>query len=526
MGSAKNAAIPLDLVRKPNSVQEKIKTLDELSNISMSARDMGKKVILAHGVFDLVHMGHVRHLESSKEEGDILIVTITPDEFVNKGPGRPVFSSDLRAEMLAALQCVDWVGINQWSSSELLINMIKPNIYVKGSDYSNEGEDITGKIKLEKDAVVKNGGKVIFTDEVTFSSSSLINQHLNIFEPPVVEYLSQIDRDKYLKKSMEAIDSIKDMNILFIGETIIDEYQYAKPMGKSAKENIISSAHVGREVFAGGVIAAANHVADFVNKVDIITILGEREPYLNLVNDTLRDNVNINTLWRSGIPTIRKCRYVDPGHMKKLFEVYHFDDTPLNGKIELQLSEMIEDRAGNYDLVVVTDFGHGMLTKKSIDILQSKSKFLAINAQSNSANLGYNLITKYKKSDFVCIDAPEARLSMSDRYTDLGLLINDKLSKSIDCKNFIVTHGERGCVTWSLEKGISQVPAFTSQVVDTVGAGDAFLSVTAPIVAAGNDIEIAGFIGNTVGALKVGIVGHRKSVEKIPVQKYVTTLLK
>ena len=526
MGSAKNAAIPLDLVRKPHSYQEKIKSIDDLSNISSSARDMNKKVVLAHGVFDLVHLGHVRHLEAAKKEGDILIVTITPDEFVNKGPGRPVFNANLRSEMLAALQCVDWVGINKWSSSELLIKMIKPDVYVKGSDYTNEGEDITGKIKVEKDAVKNNGGKVIFTDEITFSSSSLINQNLNIFEPPVVEYLSNIDRDKHLDKSLNAIESIKDMNILFIGETIIDEYQYAKPMGKSAKENIISSAHVGREVFAGGVIAAANHVADFVKNVDIITILGEREPYLNLVNDTLRENVNINTLWRSGMPTIRKCRYVDPGHMKKMFEVYHFDDTPLYGKVEDQLTEMIHDRASNYDLVVVTDFGHGMFTQKSINKLEKYSKFLAVNAQSNSANLGYNLITKYKKTDYICIDAPEARLSMSDRYTDLGILINNKLSNSIDCNNFIVTHGEKGCVTWSGQAGISQVPAFTSQVVDTVGAGDAFLSVTSPIVAAGNDIDIAGFIGNIVGALKVGIVGHRKSVEKIPVQKYLTTLLK
>ncbi len=232
MGNAKNAAIPLDLVRKPNSYQEKIKSIEDLSNISSSARDMNKKVVLAHGVFDLVHLGHVRHLESAKKEGDILIVTITPDEFVNKGPGRPVFNANLRSEMLAALQCVDWVGINKWSSSETLINMIKPDFYVKGSDYTNEGEDLTGKIKVEKDAVKNNGGKVIFTDEITFSSSSLINQNLNIFEPPVVEYLSNIDRDAHLKKSLSALESIKDMNILFIGETIIDEYQYAKPMGK------------------------------------------------------------------------------------------------------------------------------------------------------------------------------------------------------------------------------------------------------------------------------------------------------
>ena len=130
-------AIPLDLVRSPNCARDKIKSLEKLSEISHASRSLGKKVVLAHGVFDLVHMGHVRHLEAAKKAGDILIVTITPDNLINKGPGRPVFTELLRAEMLAALESIDWVGVSDWPSAEQLIDMIHPDVYVKGSDYKS-----------------------------------------------------------------------------------------------------------------------------------------------------------------------------------------------------------------------------------------------------------------------------------------------------------------------------------------------------------------------------------------------------
>jgi rfaE bifunctional protein nucleotidyltransferase chain/domain len=526
MSPSEAAAIPLDIARTPQRARDKIKSLHELAAITAALKARGKSVVLAHGVFDLVHMGHVRHLEAAAAEGDVLIVTITPDEFVNKGPGRPVFTASLRAEMLAALGCTGWVGINEWPSAEQLLDLIKPNVYVKGSDYSNEEEDLTGKIRMEREAVERHGGRVVYTDDITFSSSSLINRHLNVFEPEVMEYLGGLDKETHLARALGALDRIKDMRVLLVGEAIIDEYLYAKPMGKSAKENIIASRYSGREVFAGGVIAAANHVADFVKDVEVVTILGERDSYQNLIRDTIRDNVTVHSLYRPGLPTIRKSRYVDPGHMRKLFEVYHFDDTPLNGVLEKQLCDMIGDRARDFDVVIVTDFGHGMMTPKAIRTTMDASPFLAVNAQSNSANHGYNMITRYNRADYVCIDAPEAQLATGDRFSDIEDVISGGLAHAIDCDRFVVTHGQNGCVTYKRNHGPRRVPAFTRQVVDTVGAGDAFLAVTSPVVAGGADMETAGFIGNAVGALKVGIVGHRQSVEKIPVQKYITTLLK
>ena len=90
----------------------KILTLDELAVRAQQLKGQGKKVVLCHGTFDLMHAGHIRHMQRAKEEGDVLLVTVTADAYVNKGPGRPVFNEQLRAEYIAALACVGYVAIN------------------------------------------------------------------------------------------------------------------------------------------------------------------------------------------------------------------------------------------------------------------------------------------------------------------------------------------------------------------------------------------------------------------------------
>jgi sugar/nucleoside kinase (ribokinase family) len=146
--------------------------------------------------------------------------------------------------------------------------------------------------------------------------------------------------------------------------------------------------------------------------------------------------------------------------------------------------------------------------------------------QSNAGNFGFNLITKYPRANYVCLDAPEARLAISTKDADLASVATAALRERVDVDRIILTHGRHGCVTFDAAKGISHVPAFTRRVVDTMGAGDAFLAVTAPLASISDEMDMVGFIGNAVGAIKVGIVGHRKAVEKVPTLKYIQTLLK
>jgi bifunctional ADP-heptose synthase (sugar kinase/adenylyltransferase) len=453
------------------------------------------------------------------------VVTVTADQFVNKGPGRPVFNEALRAEMLAALAYVDWVAINPSADAVSALAAIKPATYVKGQDYQNPEGDVTGKITAERAAVESHGGCLAFTNEVSFSSSELINRHLNVFEPHVREHLSALRRAGGLEEILASIERIRDYRVVVVGDAIIDEYVYVMPIGKSSKENMIATRFQDRELFAGGVFAAANHVASFCAEVDIVTSLGAQRSHEELIRETLRPNVRLHNVLRPGAPTTRKRRFVDPTYMRKLFEVYFIDDDPMPTELQRKVDEKVAETIDGADVVIVTDFGHGLLGKSSIDLLTRKASFLAVNCQSNSANMGFNLITRYPRADYVCVDAPEARLAVSDRVSNAGDLAK-RLLDVVDCPKVIVTQGKHGCVTYERGGIVHTIPAFTKNVIDTVGAGDAFLSVTAPLAAAGGPMHQIGFIGNVVGALKVQIVGHRQFIEKPDLVKSITGLLK
>ena len=201
----------------------KIKTLDELAAALERERAQGRRVVLCHGVFDLLHPGHIRHLEAARRHGDLLVVTITPDRFVNKGPGRPVFNQRLRAESVAALASVDHVAITESPTAVEAIRRFSPAVYVKGSEYADAAADLTGMIDDERVAVEAGGGRVYFTNEITFSSSSLLNVHFDVYPEEAQAFLREF-RERYSADAViGALKRLRDIKVLVIGDAIIDE---------------------------------------------------------------------------------------------------------------------------------------------------------------------------------------------------------------------------------------------------------------------------------------------------------------
>ncbi|MDA8084221.1 MAG: adenylyltransferase/cytidyltransferase family protein [Nitrospiraceae bacterium] len=154
----------------------KIFPLKELAARLASLRDSGRKIVLCHGCFDLMHPGHIKYFQAAKKMGDILVVTVTPDMYVDKGPGRPAFNEALRTESIAALECVDFVALNLWPTAEETIRLLRPDVYVKGQEFEKL-EDKTGKIQKEYDVVKEIGAEIRFTHEVVFSSTQLLNTY-------------------------------------------------------------------------------------------------------------------------------------------------------------------------------------------------------------------------------------------------------------------------------------------------------------------------------------------------------------
>ena len=170
--------------------KQKIVEIKELVEICKEKRNEGKRIVHCHGCFDLLHPGHIRHFKAAKEFGDILVVTITPDKFVRKGSERPIFNAQLRIETIAALEVVDYVSLNKWDTAVRTIKSLKPDFYVKGNDYSNRSKDVTGNILLEEEAVKKGGGEIKFTNEISFSSTRIINEHYSILSDEAKDYIN------------------------------------------------------------------------------------------------------------------------------------------------------------------------------------------------------------------------------------------------------------------------------------------------------------------------------------------------
>lgn len=505
-------------------IYKKIKKLDELKVIVADLKKQNKKIAHCHGVFDLIHPGHIRHLAAAKKEADVLVVTVTSDPFVRKGPGRPIFNENLRAETLASFSSVDYVAINHAPTATGCIKMLKPNVYVKGQDYENRSKDITGKISEEEAAIKSIGGRIAFTHDITFSSSRLINEHLQVFPRETRNYLKGIASKYPPEDIFDIFDRVKDLKILVIGEAIIDQYHYCEGMDKSRKSNVVAYKYVSEESFAGGSLAVANHVAGFSKNVTLITLTGSDNKLFDpFLNEKMRPNVKILNFMRPDSQTIIKRRFVNAN--QKLFEICYLNDNPLPKDLEGKLASKLNQIIHNYDLVIVSDFGHGFLTNSLARIICKKAKFLAVNTQTNAANMGFNFITRYPRVDYAALDELEIRYAAHDKTGNLGEIMKN-VAKKIRCKNMIITKGSDGAISLEEKKSFLSSPALAMDVIDPIGAGDAFFAFTAPLVAIGVPQDLVLFVGNAVGALAVQIICNRNPVEELDLKKFIITILK
>lgn len=140
------------------SDQTKIVSFNEISSLVKKYRDAGKKIVHCHGTFDLIHPGHVIHFEESKQLGDKLIVTVTGEKFVNKGPGRPYFNDELRVRSLTALEAIDHVVIIPYPAAVEAIEAVRPDVYCKGKEYEDAANDVTGDMEDDVNTVKSVGG--------------------------------------------------------------------------------------------------------------------------------------------------------------------------------------------------------------------------------------------------------------------------------------------------------------------------------------------------------------------------------
>ncbi len=323
--------------------------------------------------------------------------------------------------------------------------------------------------------------------------------------------LGQIKEEYPIDKVREITSQFKKLKVLVIGDTIIDEYHFTIPKGRATKDPILSVDYVNHEVYAGGILAIANHISDFVDKVACVTLLGDHEDRKDFIMKSLNKNVSLKFFVKENSPTTIKTRYLSIAHNEKLFKVEHINDIPISGELEQKFIDFLQQELPKYDIVFVGDFGHGIITDNIIKVLEEKSKYLAVNAQSNSTNLGFNYATKYHSPTFLTMDVQELRYAVEDKFSEVPILMN-KLHDKTRFNKFLVTMSKDGSGYFNKGKQ-TFFPAFVTRPKDTVGAGDAVFSIV-PLFDYCNCDNIIPFIANCVGGIAVSYIGNKESVTK------------
>ena len=478
----------IDSPPAPFRQQHKIVPVSALPAIR--ERHRGARIVLCHGAFDLVHMGHLIHFDEARSLGDLLVVTITADAYITKK--RAVsFGQEYRARQLAALQVVDYVSIIDEPSAVTPIEALHPDVYVKGPEYANLVLDKSANIFREKAIVESYGGRIHFTTGETFSSTKL--SHFLLASPEAAQVNPLLRNDRVLFRDLSSLgftlDDLKGflaaaakLRVCLLGETIIDEWVDVTVTNLSIKSRCVAGLETARSRQIGGAGVIALHLAGFVEHVHCVT---------NGLSEPLPPNVSVTRL---ADDLIVKTRFVDRDNGYRLFE----SKSPDLQRVDRERLPDFDD----YDVVLVADFGHGLLDASDINarIAGRARAFVGAMVQVNSSNYGYNLPTKYAGADYYSINRTEAELCLRERGLPLPSIV-DRMFSMLQPRALSVTDGERGVMVRRADD-VFELPTLSTSVVDTIGCGDAYFALSSLAAAIGCPIRIVALAGS-VGAAAV-----------------------
>ena len=485
--------------------QHKITTPEELKQI-IGARPRKKKVIMCHGVFDVVHPGHLRHLIYAKSKADILVASLTADMHISKGQYRPHVPQDLRALNLAAYEIVDFVVIDKNAAPIENISFLQPDYFAKGYEYTAVG--LPPKTQEEADTLHGYGGEMIFTPgDIVYSSSRLID-----LAPPSIMHeklLSFMDSEGLTFASLrEALGKLAGLRVHVVGDTIVDSYTHAAMIGGQTKTPTMSVLYERRDDYIGGAAVVAEHLRAAGAEVTFSTVLGN-DAFKDFVLEGLaKHGINCRAIVDSTRPTTNKNAIVTGGY--RLLKIDTLDNRSISDEIVEKLTSAIRDVS--CDAIVFSDFRHGIFNRRTIPrLVNAIPKGLFKVADSQVASRWGN-ITEFMEFDLITPNEREARFALGDQDSGIRPLAS-ALYDAARCKTLMLKLGERGVLTCrsadheSLDSFVV-VDSFVDRVVDAVGAGDALLAyATLSKMATGSD-SVATILGSMAAACECEVDGN------------------
>ena len=475
--------------------RHKITSCEDLSAI-IGPRPRAKTVILCHGVFDIVHPGHLRHLAYAKQKAGILVASVTADAYVFKPGHHPYVPEVLRAQNLAALEMVDYVLVDRHSTPVQTIQVLQPDYFAKGYEYFVDGP--SPETRVEEAALAVYGGEMVFTPgDIVYSSSALLEAQAP--KLALEKLLSLMETEGIgFADIRKALHSLSGLTAHVVGDTIVDGYSECSLLGAAGKSPTFSVRLERTDRFTGGAGIVARHLKSAGATVFLSTVLGADDRGTFALRELDEAGVKCHLTIDRTRPTPYKERFIAAG--QKMLQVDQVDNRPIPEPAVRALCDQL--RASTADVVIMSDFRHGIFTRDSIGRLVVAIPIGRMKVADSQVSSRWGNILDFKNFDLITPNEREARFALGDQDTivrPLGL----HLFREAHCRNLILKVAERGLIAYRRgsdePRDFFALDSFADQVVDPIGAGDALLAYASLVLASTQNLLMASILG-AIGA--------------------------
>lgn len=492
----------------------KVIDAEELRRRREAAREAGRAVVQCHGCFDIVHPGHIRHLQQAAKLGDILLVTVTGDAAMAKGAGRPLIPEELRAENLAALDCVDWVYLDPNPTARELLDRVRPDIYVKGTEYEHSDDP---RLLQEREAVERHGGRVVYSSgDIIFSSTALIAALQDSVDPLHRRVRELVDKHNISPEGLSGVfGAFRGRRISVVGQSIIDTYIMCDRPDVAGESPMMSLRPIERRSYDGGAAILARHLAAMGARPILITGLPRTPEAEAMRQRLLAEGIETRAV-EVGRPLAEKQRFLVGAQKVMKLDLVEFD--PLDAGRKQELINLSAAAARESDAMIVADFGRDLITPGMMSTLceqvRAHTEILAGDVSGRRSSL-----REMRQMDLICPSESEARDAMGDYDDGLSSVVY-RLLEATRSRGAMITLAEDGLIAfdrvsherggraWSGRIAGEHVPALASHALDPLGCGDALVAAATLTLAAGGSYGLAAVIGSIAAAEEARRLGN------------------